>query len=90
MFHICSCVGKRQLAQEILPRRIPARTTMQYQRSMSLTCLFRRHRPMLSSIMRRETGYTALCDRCGLPIERTDDGRWTASEPLLSKRERVA
>ena len=57
---------------------------------MSLRCIFRRHRPMLTSIMRRESGYAALCDECGLPIERSEEGRWTVSEPLLSRRRQAA
>lgn len=57
---------------------------------MSFRCIFLRHRPMFSSIVRREHGYAAFCDDCGLPIERTTDGRWTASEPLLSRRDRAA
>ena len=45
---------------------------------------------MLTSIIRREEGYTALCDHCGMPIERADDGRWTTSEPLLARRDKAA
>jgi hypothetical protein len=57
---------------------------------MSLRCLLLRHRPMLTSIVKRQNGYTALCDECGLPIERADEGRWTASEALISKRDLAA
>jgi len=49
---------------------------------MSLSCLFGRHRPSLSSIRRRSGGYAALCDACARPLEREEYGRWTASEPL--------
>ena len=52
---------------------------------MSLRCIFRRHQPMLTSIVKREHGYAALCDHCGMPIEREDGGRWSASEPLISR-----
>lgn len=57
---------------------------------MGLRCIFRRHRPMLTSIVRRESGFAALCDECQLPIERTYEGRWVASQPLLSRRNQVA
>jgi len=57
---------------------------------MSFTCLLGRHRPMLASIIKRPAGYTALCDDCGLPIERAEGGRWIAAEPLVSKRDRAA
>jgi len=57
---------------------------------MSLRCFLGRHRPLLASISRREQGFTALCDDCGLPIERTEDGRWIASEPLVSRRDKAA
>lgn len=52
---------------------------------MGLRCTFRRHRPMLTSIVRREGGFAALCDECELPIERRDGRRWTPSDPLLSR-----
>jgi hypothetical protein len=45
---------------------------------------------MLNSIVRREDHYTALCDSCGLPIERSEDGRWTEAQPLLSRRDQAA
>ena len=57
---------------------------------MSLRCLFRRHRPMLTSIMKREGGYSALCNECGLPIERGEEGRWVVAEPLLARRSEAA
>jgi hypothetical protein len=57
---------------------------------MSLRCLFGRHRPLLASIIRRENGYTALCDECGLPIERSEDGRWTAAQGLLTRQDQAA
>ena len=56
---------------------------------MNLRCLFR-HRPMLTSIVKQSHAYTALCDTCGLPIERTEEGRWTASASLLSRRDEAA
>lgn len=45
---------------------------------------------MLASIMRRPDGYAALCDDCGLPIERTEEGRWTPSEPLTARQDKAA
>jgi hypothetical protein len=57
---------------------------------MSLRCLLGRHRPMLTSIISRGESYAALCDDCGAPIERSEGGRWTNSEPLLGKRDRAA
>lgn len=58
----------------------------QYSAGMSLRCLFRSHRPMLTSIVRREGRYKALCDNCGLPIERFETGRWAATMPLVARR----
>jgi len=57
---------------------------------MGLRCLFRRHRPMLSSIVRRQDRYTALCDDCGMPIERGEKGRWASAEALVSRQGRAA
>lgn len=57
---------------------------------MGLRCLVRLHRPMLTSIVRREDRFTAFCDGCGLPIERSDEGRWTEAQPLLSRHDQAA
>ena len=57
---------------------------------MHLKCLFGRHRPMLSSIIQRQHGFSALCDDCGAPIEREEGGRWTHAKALLSKPEQAA
>lgn len=57
---------------------------------MSLRCLLRRHQPMLTSIVQRDRGYAALCDRCGMPIERSEAGRWAVSEPLISRSRQAA
>ena len=45
---------------------------------------------MLTSIVKRQDRFTALCDDCGLPIERSEQGRWTVSESLVSKRGEAA
>ena len=57
---------------------------------MSLRCFLGRHPPMLTSIVRRDSGYTALCDDCGLPIVRSEEARWTPAEPLVTKRDQAA
>jgi hypothetical protein len=57
---------------------------------MSLRCFFGRHRPMLTSIVRRDCGYTALCDDCGLPIVRAEDSRWAAAVPLVTRHDQAA
>jgi hypothetical protein len=55
---------------------------MKYLRLMSLLCLLGRHRPMLTSIIQRGRGFSALCDHCGAPIERGEGGRWRMSRRL--------
>jgi len=57
---------------------------------MSLRCLVRLHRPMLNSIVLRNDRYTALCDSCGQPLERTQESRWTEARSLLSRHDRAA
>ena len=59
-------------------------------RLRALSCLFGVHRPMLSSIIRRQDGFVALCDGCGLPLERPNKGRWTIPVPLASQRDQIA
>jgi hypothetical protein len=49
---------------------------------MSIACLFGHHRPSLQSITRRQGGYGAYCESCARPLERSEEGRWRASEPL--------
>jgi len=70
--------------------RIPSLLGPSYLSAMGLRCLFRRHRPMLSSIVRRQDRYTALCDDCGMPIERGEKGRWASAEALVSRQGRAA
>ncbi|HEX8400108.1 MAG TPA: hypothetical protein VF628_00225 [Allosphingosinicella sp.] len=55
---------------------------------MSLRCLFGYHRPSLSSITRRPTGYSAICESCARPLERGGDTRWVACEPLYEAKGR--
>jgi hypothetical protein len=57
---------------------------------MSLRCFFGRHHPMLTSIVRRESGYAALCDDCGLPIVRAEESRWAAAVPLVTQHDQAA
>jgi hypothetical protein len=57
---------------------------MKYLRLMSLLCLLGRHRPMLTSIIQRGRGFSALCDHCGAPIERDPSRRWVNATPLIS------
>jgi hypothetical protein len=52
---------------------------------MSLRCLFGRHRPSPGSIVRRGDFYVGLCEGCGLTLERSAEGRWTALPPLTSE-----
>lgn len=52
---------------------------------MSISCLFGWHRPSLSSIRRKGHGYAALCEACARPLEREEQGRWAAAEPLDSR-----
>ena len=58
--------------------------------AMSVGCLFGVHRPMLTSIIRRQDSFTALCDGCGLPLARPEKGRWTIPGPLPSQRDQSA
>jgi hypothetical protein len=57
---------------------------------MSLSCLFGVHRPSLGSISRRDGGYAALCESCARPLERQENGKWIASEPLYEQKGRAA
>jgi hypothetical protein len=45
---------------------------------------------MLTSIIRRTSGFEALCDECGLPIERSEGSRWIISEPLVLRHGKTA
>lgn len=67
----------------ILLPPISLRSGSRYSGRVSLRRFFDRHRPMLTSIVKRRHGYAALCDDCGLPIERPEDGRWSSAEPLI-------
>jgi hypothetical protein len=49
---------------------------------MSLRCFIGVHRPLLASIIERADGFHALCEGCGLPIERAPERRWTVERPL--------
>jgi hypothetical protein len=54
---------------------------------MSLRCVFGLHRPFVSSIVERPEGFSALCEGCGLPLERPREGRWSASPPLSNRKD---
>jgi len=57
---------------------------------MNLACLILRHRPLLNSIIVREERFTALCDRCGAPIERDSSRPWVGAAALTSGSDQVA
>jgi len=40
-----------------------------------------RSAPADADLDKRTNGYAALCDDCGLAIERGEPGRWTIAEP---------
>jgi len=56
--------------------------------SMSLRCLLEAHSPSLSSIVRRQAGYSAVCEACARPLERTSTTCWVASAPLSDMKSR--
>lgn len=58
--------------------------------SMSLLCLFGRHKPSLHSVTKAHRGYRALCDHCARPLERELEGQWQASEPLDTVTQQAA
>jgi hypothetical protein len=50
---------------------------------MSLLCYFGRHKPSVQSVARgKHGGYAALCEACGVPVERGDRGPWRAADPI--------
>jgi hypothetical protein len=56
---------------------------------MNLRCFFGAHRPSLVSIMKgKQGGWVGLCQGCDARLERTDEGRWTVSEPLIAIKDR--
>lgn len=62
--------------------------TFGYGVEVSLRCLLGIHRPSPASIARRPTGYTALCESCGLPLERQESRPWRAATPIVRATER--
>jgi len=52
-----------------------------------LFCLVGWHRPSIISIGRGKRGgdLSALCDRCGTPIERSRSGRWRTLGPIYEE-----
>jgi hypothetical protein len=57
---------------------------------MSIRCLLGIHRPSLSSIARKNGQYVALCEGCARPLERAQEGRWLATEPLYERKTNAA
>ena len=56
---------------------------------MSLFCLFGAHRPSLVSILKgKRGGWVGLCQGCDACIERTNEGRWSLSEPIIARKNR--
>jgi hypothetical protein len=97
MFYLCSHwfsdSGARRIELNSSQNRIIINVSegpMPYRSPMHLSCLFGRHRPMLNSIITKEHGFAALCDDCGAPIERRDDGRWIHCPALISDRNQPA
>jgi len=56
-----------------------------YNGVMRLRCFLGLHKPMLTSIVRKDHRFKALCDACTLPIERSEFGRWAVSAPLVGR-----
>jgi hypothetical protein len=52
---------------------------------MSLLCILGAHRPALTTVTRKAAGLGALCERCGLPLERPPTGRWAPAPPLATR-----
>ncbi len=72
----------------VLARQVKAALPSGYW--MSLRCLIGVHRPLLNSIVRRESGFAAICEGCPTPLERGDHGQWAASQPLTALTEKRA
>lgn len=53
---------------------------------MSLLCYFGRHKPSIHSLTHgKDGGYVALCEACGVPMERAENGPWRAAEALYDR-----
>jgi hypothetical protein len=52
---------------------------------MAWGCIFGSHRPSSVSVARSASGLRALCNGCGLPLERSQEGRWTPALPLAAQ-----
>jgi hypothetical protein len=52
---------------------------------MSWKCALGLHRPSIVSIARKASGLHALCEGCGVPLERNDTGRWRTALPLVGQ-----
>lgn len=58
---------------------------------MRFLCLLGRHKPSVISIGRGKRGgdYSAFCEHCGLPIERSNSGVWRALGPVYDELDQV-
>jgi hypothetical protein len=54
---------------------------------MSWKCTLGLHRPSVVSIARKTGGLHALCEGCGVPLERTENARWRTMQPLVGQME---
>lgn len=50
---------------------------------MSWKCALGLHGPSAISIARKAGGLHALCEGCGLPLERNEEDRWRLAQPLV-------
>ena len=80
--------GRQSGSNAVLARQVKAALPSGYW--MSFRCLIGVHRPLLNSIVRRERGFTAICEGCPTPLERGDHGQWAASRPLTALTEKRA
>jgi hypothetical protein len=71
-----------QLVRPLLSSRFAYYSAAVEMRSMSFLCSLGLHRRSLNAIVRRDERYVSLCERCGVPMVRQEDGRWTAADPV--------
>jgi len=55
---------------------------------MSLLCYPGRHKPSMHSLSHgKHGGYVALCEGCGVPMERAHKGPWRAAAAVYNRAE---